>query len=115
MDKSKGDFIRAIKDFTAALTSNPNSANILGERGITYASIGDNDSAIADFNEAISFDKNNAITYSNRGGAYMQKGELNKAITDFETALKIKPDFAEAKNNLAMAKQARDSSVGGSE
>jgi Flp pilus assembly protein TadD len=37
------------------------------------------------------------------GNLYLSKGELSKAIGEFEKALSLRPDFPEARNNLAMA------------
>jgi len=53
----KGDYDRAIADFSKVIASNPSDAKAYSNRGIAYASKGDYDRAIADFSKAIALQR----------------------------------------------------------
>jgi tetratricopeptide (TPR) repeat protein len=56
----KGDYDRAIADYTQAIRLAPNVASRYYNRGLAYYSKKDYDRAIVDFNQAIRLDPNNA-------------------------------------------------------
>jgi tetratricopeptide (TPR) repeat protein len=55
----------------------------------------------------LQIDPGNAMAYNNRGGAYYNKKDYNRAIADYEAALRIDPNHALARDNLAKARNAR--------
>ena len=61
--KSKGDFDRAIADFSEAIRFDPKYAEAYYLRGVVYGNKGDLDRAIADLNEAIRLDPRSAVAY----------------------------------------------------
>ena len=92
----KGDFDKAIKDFTTAIELKPDFFVAYNNRGNAYSRKGDFDKAIQDFTTAIEINPRLAEAYNNRGIDYVQKGDFDKAIQDFTTAIEIKPRLAEA-------------------
>jgi len=89
--RSKGNFDRAIADFSEAIRLDPNYAEAYYLRGVTYGNKGDLDRAIADYSEAIRLDPKLAAAYNNRGNAYKNKGDLDRAIADYSEAIRLDP------------------------
>src|SRR5262249_905283 len=94
--KSKGNFDRAIADFSEAIRLDPNYAEVYNLRGVTYGNKGDLDRAIADYSEAIRLDPKLAAAYNNRGNAYKNKGDLDRAIADYNEAIRLAPEVEAA-------------------
>jgi tetratricopeptide (TPR) repeat protein len=105
----KGDYNRAIADFTEAIRLNPNNAEAYNNRGAAYEHKGDYDRAIADFTEAIRLDPNNALAYYNRGRTSHKEidelhapftpvgqGYYNKVIADYTQAIRLDPKSTDA-------------------
>ena len=63
----KGDFDRAIADYSAAVRLDPNNAVALTNRGVVWRDKGNIDRAIADYNEAIRVDPKYATAFIYRG------------------------------------------------
>jgi tetratricopeptide (TPR) repeat protein len=64
---NKGDYDRAITDFTEAIRLNPKLGTAFSNRGLAYEKKGGYDRAIADFNEAIRLNPNDALSFCRRG------------------------------------------------
>ena len=104
---AKGDYDRAIADYTQALRLDPDAVRYTN-RGNAYRNKGDNDRAIADYNDALRLDPNYARAYNQRGYAYHYgKKDYDWAIADYNDALRLDPNFAAAKSNLEAARKAR--------
>ena len=99
----RGDFDRAIQDYTEAIALNPDLAGVYYNRGIAYGEKGDHDRAIQDYDKAIVLKPDYAEAYNNRGIDYREKGDYDRAIQDYSKAIELKPDFAEAYNNRGNA------------
>lgn len=103
---AKGDFDRAIEDYSQAIKLSPQFNAAFNNRGNAYVAKHDYDHAIQDFNEAIRikpgyvtgvtvpepFDYANV--FANRGRAYFHKNDYVHAIQDFDEAIRLKPDDA---------------------
>ena len=85
----KGDYARAIADFTEAIHLNPKRVDFYNNRGCAYNEKGDHDKAVADYTEAIHLDPKAAAVYYNRGNAYSEKGDKAMAKADFAQAKKL--------------------------
>ncbi len=86
----KGDFDKAIADYTEAISHNPDIAGAYFSRGLLYARHkGDYDKAIADCNEVIRLDPTLTEAYNNRGNAYYCSGQYDKAWADVETCQRL--------------------------
>jgi protein O-mannosyl-transferase len=99
---SRGDYEKAIADFTYAIQLNPKCAEAYYNRGLAYSLTGRYDLAIENYNQAITLYPNYTAAFNNRGLAYNHKQSYDLAIADFNRALQIRPDFAEAFYNLGL-------------
>lgn len=88
----KGDYNRALADFSQTLKLQPNFAQAYSNRGLIYLTKSDYDRAFADFNQTLKLQPNFALAYSNRGLIYYTKSNYDLAIADFTQALKQKLD-----------------------
>ena len=91
----KGDYSRAILDFTKAIEKDPVDPSLYYERGSSYNEQGDYDRAIADWTVVIHLTAD-ATVYYKRGVARTSKGEFNHAIMDFTKAIELNPQFADS-------------------
>ena len=96
----KGDYDRAITDYTKAIELNPRFAEAYYNRGNAYYSKGQYDQAISDCNKALELNPKLPAAYNNRGIACYYKGEYDKAWDDVYKAqslgLQVHPEFLEA-------------------
>jgi formylglycine-generating enzyme required for sulfatase activity len=60
--------------------------------------------AIERFSQWVCQDSRNAVAYVARGNARLAAGQTGAAITDYQAALCLKPDYALAKSQLAVAR-----------
>ncbi len=94
----KGDYDKAISDFTEAIRLKPKFAEAYNDRGAAYPRKSA-DKAISDFTEALRLNPNYALAYYNRCVAYDEKGDYDKAISDCTEAIRLNPKFAKAYYN----------------
>ena len=80
--------------------SKNNLARICTNRGLAYASKGQNNRAIADYDRALQLNPKLAHAYNNRGVVYSIKGQYDRASADCRKALEIDPYHKEARRNL---------------
>lgn len=73
-----------------------------GNRGYTYATLGNFQQAIMDYDKTIELCPKYAVNYFNRGNAYAVIGNQKQAIADFDKAIEIDPKFADAYKNRAV-------------
>ena len=99
----KGDFDRAIEDYTEAIRLYPNYDKAFYNRGIAYRRKGDHDRAIKDYSEAIRINPNYDKAFNNRGLIHSRKGAHDRAIEDYTAAIRINPNYALALNNRGNA------------
>ena len=110
----------ALAEFQAAVKLNADSAILHNNLANSLAQLGRTSEAIPEYNQALQLDPNyaearknlatvttspqpaNAASYYSRGLEQEQSGRLTDAIQSFEAALKIKPDYADAHNNLGV-------------
>ena len=88
----KGEFKKAVDDYTRALTIDKNHIDAYYNRGLIYLAQGKYSLAIADFTEVIKQKGEDADAYNNRGNAYMQINEFESALNDYNTAINLSPD-----------------------
>jgi tetratricopeptide (TPR) repeat protein len=95
----KGDYDRAIADYTKAIELHPQNPLPYGLRGLAYNERGrgrndlsDQDRAIADYTKMIELDPTNAVTYNNRAWAYFTAGKAAQGLPDAEKSLELRPD-----------------------
>jgi tetratricopeptide (TPR) repeat protein len=104
---SKGDYDRAVADFTESIElGNPTRsakdlAIVYSNRGTVYAAKEKYKEAFADFNKAISLDPTNVPFYGNRAIAYFQTRNFKAAMVDLNRALQGDPTTPRNYNDLA--------------
>ena len=99
----RGDFEKAIADFTEAIRLNPKSAAAYVQRGYLRYIKGENADAIRDYTEAIRLDASDAYAYYGRGGAWTNLRQFDKARSDYSEAIRIDPDNADFYNERGNA------------
>jgi tetratricopeptide (TPR) repeat protein len=85
----RGDFLKAIDNFTIYLKSHPNESHAYFLRGYSRVELGNYYSGIADVNIAINLNGNVADYYNMRAWAYCFTGDYNSAITDANKAISL--------------------------
>ena len=87
----KGEFSRAIDDFTRLMEIGPNHicADAYKYRGVVYLQKGERDCAIRDFSEAIELNPNHIDAYYDRAMIYMKKGNHELAVEDFRKVVQL--------------------------
>jgi lipoprotein NlpI len=99
----KGDYDKAIQDYTQAISRDPKSARALAGRGAAYLDKGDYDRAIQDFDDTLRLSPEAAATFNGRGAAYFAKGDYGQAIQDFNQAIRLNPKIGRALMNRGIA------------
>lgn len=99
----KGDFDRAIADYTKAIEIDPIFADVYFYRGNAWHDKGDTDRAIADYTKVIELDPKSANSYLNRGSSWLKKGDFDRAIADYSMVTENDPKNAAAYNNRGVA------------
>ena len=79
---TKGDYDRAIANYSKAIELDERFAVAYGNRGSAYLGKSHYDRAISDYNKAIEINPKLAEAYYNRGLAYYLNGEYYKSYTD---------------------------------
>jgi TolA-binding protein len=95
---NRGDYDRAIADFTQWIRLEPNNADAYHWRASSYYRKSDWDRAIADYSQAIRINPNNASYFYNRCLAYYSKNDYAQAREDVNRALQINPNHQNAQN-----------------
>jgi protein O-mannosyl-transferase len=111
----------AVTHLEAALRLNPDSASTHSDLGTAYARMGRLSEAAAEFQTALHLNPNSEIVRTNlqnlqtqmrantaeqhyaRGVDLSNAGHPGDAVAEFEQALRLRPDYAEAQNNLGVA------------
>ena len=104
-----GDYDNAIINCTIVLRYEPNSAVTYTIRARAHYEKGDMANAIADATHAISLDRNNISARTIRGNAYIRSGNFDRAIADWQTILRLDPENDDARRNIELAQERRES------
>src|SRR5215813_3074036 len=76
----KGEFERAIADYSLAIAFDPRYAGAYFNRGLARSSKGDVAAGLADFNRAIELNPRDAGVWSIRGVVRQQQGDFDAAL-----------------------------------
>jgi tetratricopeptide (TPR) repeat protein len=100
---ARGDYDRALQDYSQALRLNPKYAGAMRNRGSVYVRKGDYERAIRDYSEAARLDPDDPHALIGRGFVYCQKQQFDRAVQDFDAALGICPTCPRALSGRAAA------------
>ena len=81
----------------------PNSYSLLIDEANLYYRAGDNAKFKEKLEEAINLNPTEPTLYYNVGVMNMNQGNIDEAIANFEKAIELKPDYADAYNNIGAA------------
>lgn len=106
--KPRGQIATCIVLFAAATFSAAHAnGKDDGDAGLSALDAGDYDKAIGMFTRALNSrdldQEGRELAYASRGRAYLKKNDLSRAIVDLDDARRIKPDDADAQNDLTTA------------
>ena len=94
--QEKGDYNRAIADYSMAVKAEPNAADAYLNRGLAYYKLESTTLALQDFNQAILLGANDAEAYNSRGLLRASIGQLDMALSDFVQATENDPLYVDA-------------------
>jgi tetratricopeptide (TPR) repeat protein len=101
---TKGDYRRAIQDYSQAINLDPSNATAFDNRCWTRATLGLVGEALQDCDQSLNLRPNHAATLATRGFTYLKSGDLEAGIGDFNAALAIAPQNAYALYGRGLAK-----------
>ncbi len=98
----QGNLNEAIKEFTLAISSDPQDYTSYYDRGICYRNLGKFDKAVADFRRTTQLKPDYSTAYENLGWIHMQEGKYAEAVTDNTEAIRANPLASGAYFNRAV-------------
>jgi tetratricopeptide (TPR) repeat protein len=118
----RGDIDRAMADYAAAFSLDPDDLLAYNSRGDTFRAVGDFDHAIADYDRIIALlhadrtgpnDATVAVVFRNRAEAFLGKGDADRAIADYDAMIRVLPHDARALYGRGLAKARKGDRAGG--
>lgn len=99
-----GEYANARADFSLAIQTDSQSADLYNARGYFLMTRGLSQEAFEDFQKALELDPQMAIAFNNRGLIELSNEEYETAIQSFSSALKLDSDYVDALNNRGFAR-----------
>jgi len=93
---AKGEYDRAIQDYSTVIERNPRDQVALNNRGVLYEKIRNYDRAMRDFDGAIALNAKYDLAIANRCLTLNRKQEFDRAIEDCNRAIELNPRYATA-------------------
>ena len=94
-------FDEAVAIFTKVLTTTPDDADTVADRGYAYCELKQYDKATDDYTTLIRLQPTSAYAHRNRALCYNHAGDYTNACADYEEAARIAPDDPRSLNGLA--------------
>ena len=91
--KNKGEWDKAITDFSTAIQMNPNIVDAHHNRAWCYTEKRQYDKAIADYSTDIARDPRNSGALMERGQVYLLKGDYDRALADLDRSIALRPEW----------------------
>ena len=95
----------AVARFSEATRLAPASGGAYADLARALDAAGRRDDAIAAYRQALKYEPNRAIVHNELGVVLAELGRVDEAIASFTEAVRLAPDYADARANLAKAKQ----------
>ncbi|HEU0061161.1 MAG TPA: tetratricopeptide repeat protein [Hyphomicrobiaceae bacterium] len=108
----KGDYRRAIQDYSQVINLDPNNATALDNRCWTRATLGLVGEALQDCDQALNLRPGQASTLATRGFVHLKSGALEAAIADYNAALTRDPHNPYALYGRGLAKMKKADASG---
>ncbi len=89
----KGEYEKAIKEYTKAIELKPDYVEAHNELGCAYDDIKEYEKAIEKYSKAIELKPDYEMAFYNRGNAYYHMRKYEKAIEDYTRAVELQPDY----------------------
>jgi tetratricopeptide (TPR) repeat protein len=89
----KGDYARAVKEFTLTIQLVPGYGYAYAARGDSYAALGQYAAALDDYNRAIAIYPDLVSAYCTRGQLYQLQGNFERARQDYQQAIQLKSNY----------------------
>ena len=107
--KRKGQWDRAIADYSEAIRLKSDDAQVFNNRGNAFYYNGQLNRAIKDYDDAIRLQPDLAVAFSNRGNVYRKQGRFDRAIKEYDKAIHLEPNDAQvfADRGLAYEKKGK--------
>jgi tetratricopeptide (TPR) repeat protein len=103
----QGRLDEAVVQYEKALRLDPNHSAARINLGLTLARQGHYDEAIVQLREAIQRNRQDPEAHHVLGAILVTRGRMEEAATEFEETLRLRPNHAQARAFLAMAKRTR--------
>ena len=87
----RGDYDKAIADFSQVVRLQPDFAGSYKGRALAYRRKGELDRAIADYDQIVRLEPNNTLGYFGRGSLHHERGDLDRAIADYDDVVRLDP------------------------
>eukprot|EP00002_Diphylleia_rotans_P011528 TRINITY_DN2276_c0_g1_i5.p1 TRINITY_DN2276_c0_g1~~TRINITY_DN2276_c0_g1_i5.p1 ORF type:complete len:721 (+),score=162.18 TRINITY_DN2276_c0_g1_i5:58-2220(+) len=97
----RGDFMRAIEDFTSVTKIDPTIPEAWKRRGQVHTAMGLEKEALADMNESVRLSPD-ADSYQQRGTIYQKQKNYRRALADFRKAYELDPTNTQLLGHLAV-------------
>jgi len=104
---TRGFYSAAIDRFQAALTYDPNNAQVYTNMGYAYMASNMPEYALDSFRKALSIDPTDLEVHNNLAICMYMLGQTDQAIEEWEFVLRTDPNFEQARRNLELAYSGR--------
>lgn len=101
--QEKGDYEKALENYTKAIRLDPGIAQIYNNRGLVYYFMHDYPKAEGNFDKAIELDPELCMAYNNKAIIYYERRLFDQAITYFNKVMELDPSLEQPFYNRAFS------------